>query len=640
MGKKLSLAVVLLIVLSSVLGASGSVAAQEAEGQHLAIPSYFYPGPLWDQMAQAHHIVQVAIINPNSGPGAVSNPAYVAQVQRSQATGLTILGYVHTSYGARADTDIKAEIDAYANWYHVDGIFFDEASTDCARQSYYAALTAYARQRTSSHRAVRTALNPGTQTNECYMAVADVIVTFEGDASAYQSGYSAPSWVANYAPGRFWHLVYNVPTAQQMRAIVLLSKERRAGWIYVTPDNLPNPWDTLPTGSYWSSELAAATPNGEGGERRADVRAFGATGDGTTDDTAAFTQALASLSEGGILVVPPGTYRVQPGALTIPSKTAMLGERATIKPFGTGFDLIAMQGTDVGMTGMTIDGENHVVRGVTIVAGSENVLLAHDTLQNFTQPTAADAPQTPAAIRIDGDSTRIAIDSVTVANVNAVYSNAVTGGNPSYVARGIWISAYSQSTTSKEISIRGSHFSGVGPKDDGDCIVIQDSKDASLASLTIEGNTFDGCAKRAIKIQVPGVTVTNNRIVNPFDGNNPLKTNPAGLPQDMFSAISAYASHVTISDNTISGVGAFYIGIDVSGSCAPTLDAIAIRGNQVSMGPKALQQDTSLIRSSGPVTNYTIAGNTLANAQHGIVVPTGVPQPTMERNHFTNVTTT
>jgi len=234
-----------------------------------------------------------------------------------------------------------------------------------------------------------------------------------------------------------------------MRTIVQLSKERRAGWVYVTPDNLPNPWDTLPTGSYWSGELAAATADGERGEHRADVRAFGATGDGTTDDTTAFTQALASLSEGGVLAVPPGVYRVTPGALTIPSKTAVLGERATIKPFGTGFDLIEMHGTDVGMMGVTIDGENHVICGVTIVAGSKNVLLARDTLQNFTQPTAADAAQTPAAIRIDGDSSQIAIESVTIANVNAIYSNAVTGGNPSYVARGIWLSAYNQSTRAR-----------------------------------------------------------------------------------------------------------------------------------------------------------------------------------------------
>jgi hypothetical protein len=26
--------------------------------------------------------------------------------------------------------------------------------------------------------------------------------------------------------------------------------------VYVTPDTLPNPYDTLPTAGYWSSELA------------------------------------------------------------------------------------------------------------------------------------------------------------------------------------------------------------------------------------------------------------------------------------------------------------------------------------------------------------------------------------------------
>jgi hypothetical protein len=105
---------------------------------------------------------------------------------------------------------------------------------------------------------VRTVLNPGMQTNECYLSAADVIVTFEGDVRTYQNSYSAPGWVANYTPDRFWHLVYNVPTAQQMRTILQLSKERGAGWVYVTPDNLPNPWDTLPTGSYWTDELIAS----------------------------------------------------------------------------------------------------------------------------------------------------------------------------------------------------------------------------------------------------------------------------------------------------------------------------------------------------------------------------------------------
>jgi hypothetical protein len=37
---------------------------------------------------------------------------------------------------------------------------------------------------------------------------------------------------------------------------VVLSQSRGAGWVYVTPDGLPNPWDTLPSGSYWTNELA------------------------------------------------------------------------------------------------------------------------------------------------------------------------------------------------------------------------------------------------------------------------------------------------------------------------------------------------------------------------------------------------
>ena len=35
--------------------------------------------------------------------------------------------------------------------------------------------------------------------------------------------------------------------------------------MYVTPDDLPNPWDTLPTGAYWSDELTKAGAAGAGG---------------------------------------------------------------------------------------------------------------------------------------------------------------------------------------------------------------------------------------------------------------------------------------------------------------------------------------------------------------------------------------
>lgn len=42
-----------------------------------------------------------------------------------------------------------------------------------------------------------------------------------------------------------------------MQQAMALSKVRRAGWVYVTPDDLPNPWDTLPSEAYWTAELDA-----------------------------------------------------------------------------------------------------------------------------------------------------------------------------------------------------------------------------------------------------------------------------------------------------------------------------------------------------------------------------------------------
>lgn len=226
-----------------------------ATTQKMAVPSYFYPGAKWTQMEEAVPKVGVAIINPNSGPGASLDQAYADQVKKSQAAGLTVLGYVHTSYGSRDAATVKAEVDKYYSWYGVDGIFFDEVSTDCSMAtSYYADLQAYVKAKTAPSMVI---INPGTQTNECYMSVADIVVNFEGSYKSYVSNYSAPSWVSNYAPDRFWHLVYSASSTRALDRAMSLSKSRGAGWVYVTPDELPNPWDTLPTGSYWSQELSA-----------------------------------------------------------------------------------------------------------------------------------------------------------------------------------------------------------------------------------------------------------------------------------------------------------------------------------------------------------------------------------------------
>lgn len=52
--------------------------------------------------------------------------------------------------------------------------------------------------------------------------------------------------------------------------------------------------------------------------------AYGAVGNGSTDDTAAFTGALAALTVGGVLIVPPGTYKIT-SQIVIPEGVTIWG---------------------------------------------------------------------------------------------------------------------------------------------------------------------------------------------------------------------------------------------------------------------------------------------------------------------------
>ena len=53
------------------------------------------------------------------------------------------------------------------------------------------------------------------------------------------------------------NLVYATPSEPAMRQVCTSSKAKNAGYVYVTPDVLPNPWDTLPTGTYWTNAVAS-----------------------------------------------------------------------------------------------------------------------------------------------------------------------------------------------------------------------------------------------------------------------------------------------------------------------------------------------------------------------------------------------
>jgi len=243
--------------------------ARGATGQRIAVPAYFHPdsGSHWTQLEQGKPGgVALAVMNPDSGPGSGPDQNYVTAVHAAEAAGITVVGYVYTSQGSRPTAAVKSDINDYYRWYPgINGIFFDQASTSCAEERYYADLTRFVKAKSAN---ALTILNPGTQTNQCYAPVADILLTFEGPASQYLSSYAAPSWIARYPASHFWHVIYGAPTASVMARVVELSKRRHAGYVYVTSAVPPNPYGGLPTGRYWSDELAAiasSTRSGGGG---------------------------------------------------------------------------------------------------------------------------------------------------------------------------------------------------------------------------------------------------------------------------------------------------------------------------------------------------------------------------------------
>ena len=205
------------------------------------VPAYFAPSPLWDVMLGTANTgdsrVDLAILNPASGPGPVSDPAYVRVVALAKAKGVRVLGYVATGYGSRSS--VLDDVAAYRRLYGITDIFLDEAATDCASLATYAPWIA----------AVRTnggfvAVNPGIVPASCWADAADVIVSFEGPFDSYLR-YLSPPWLQALPRSHVWNIVYAVPAGSE-GFVRDLAGRHGTGLLYATDDVPPNPYDSLP----------------------------------------------------------------------------------------------------------------------------------------------------------------------------------------------------------------------------------------------------------------------------------------------------------------------------------------------------------------------------------------------------------
>jgi Spherulation-specific family 4 len=235
--------------------------------QKFAMPTYFNDAAQWATITAIGPQFSLAVLNPNSGPGAAKDNTIAAHVLAAQAQGIKVLGYVSTNYHGLFINgtpnipiyDVPLAVSHYLNWYGVDGIFFDEAVYECSQTSY---LAGYVQGLKSAKPLGIAIVNPGRNSGECLVAPtgvgaipgavgADVSVNFEGSAATYET-WQPSFWTRNYPASKFWHIVYSTPAAA-VAQVVFLSKLRQGGLLFSSDLSAlvgPNAFASIPATTY------------------------------------------------------------------------------------------------------------------------------------------------------------------------------------------------------------------------------------------------------------------------------------------------------------------------------------------------------------------------------------------------------
>ena len=235
---------------------------------NVIIPAYIYPSAsepyatYWNRILQDAAIAKsvgfklVVIVNPSNGDFTSEVPEYTAIIDRLDAAGVKIIGYVYSYYGTRPITEIKTNIAAYKSIYpKVSGIFIDHAQIDNSHFNYYDDLHRTTLQQFGSE-ALVVGNAPGQQlASTRHREIFDITVAFE-DIGGHLGTFTQQGMVRYASPAQIGYIVNAVnqvsATDSQARACGVLKSlrynavsTRNAGYWYLTTDKGDNAYDTL-----------------------------------------------------------------------------------------------------------------------------------------------------------------------------------------------------------------------------------------------------------------------------------------------------------------------------------------------------------------------------------------------------------
>lgn len=341
------------------------------------------------------------------------------------------------------------------------------------------------------------------------------------------------------------------------------------------------------------------------------VLAYGATGDGTTNDTAAL-QAALDAGAGGTVVFPPGTYSII-GALRVSSNTAIYAYGATVRQDSAGGLLYNFKTGDsnAGYTGRG---------GITVLGGTWDANAADGTSGVVTGGYDA---------FYFAHATSITVRDATITNVSTAHGMDLTGCDR---VRVVNCNFFGYKDNSPDLSSQFREAIQVDLASSTSNLPLNDNtseRDVLVTGCTVGPSSRLGSFGRFIGSHgtdlVSGtIRHTDIRII----GNRIISTIQEGIRAESWT-------RAIIADNVIVNPGA--AGIAVTSVNSTAVDSIVVTGNVIesSAGP-----GISVIGlSAAPITELVITGNTTRAATGSAISVTRAPGVRIQGNQTYSSTT-
>ncbi len=253
-----------LIFILFFIGCGESSSSHEYKPQplQLLVPLYSLPSDtqdnvenIWDKVALASTKIPVCVIfgviRGHNEPVGTPTQEYIDGLKKLRDADAKILAYVETNNARRDIQEIKTDVEAYAENFDIDGIFFDETSGNIRDTDYYNEITQYSKSFESVHEVMLN--SPGVEKEFILASDADTFLVFE-NAYEYWNDFDSKKYDGVNLE-KLNIIVHTVPNTQAMQTVIDEANQQRITNLYITDKE----FDLLP--SFFNDEVLTIENN-------------------------------------------------------------------------------------------------------------------------------------------------------------------------------------------------------------------------------------------------------------------------------------------------------------------------------------------------------------------------------------------